>query len=417
MRLEAALSGSILAGMLRPPVRIVVLSALAWGAVPVGAQPAAGGAGAAAAQPAPAATPNDYGQPESWLCVPGHNAACDANLDATVIAANGSMTVEKFAPPKAPPPIDCFYVYPTVSRDPGVVASMKAEPEELGVVAQQFARLGQVCRPFAPLYRQFTLAALVARMAGKPMPPPADPQLGYHDVVDAWKYYLAHYNGGRGVVLVGHSQGSTVLTELIKHEIEGKPVQNQLVSAILMGTRLQVPVGKDVGGDFASVPLCHSSSQTGCAIAYASFRASAPPTATTLFGKSAGAGLEAACVNPAALGGGSGAARGYFAAKSAIVEASSEVEWVKGKAIGTPFVAVPGLVTAECKKTDVATFLAVAVHGVPGSPRTADVPGDVVVGGQVRSEWGLHLIDVSLFMGNLVAIVRDQAAAYGRHKH
>jgi hypothetical protein len=39
-------------------------------------------------------------------------------------------------------------------------------------------------------------------------------------------------------VLIGHSQGSGVLTELIKHEIEGKPVQNQLVSAILMGTRL-----------------------------------------------------------------------------------------------------------------------------------------------------------------------------------
>jgi hypothetical protein len=77
---------------------------------------------------------------------------------------------------------------------------------------------------------------------------------------------------------------------------------------------------------------------------------------------------------------------------------------------------VPGLLTAECKKNDVASYLAVAVHGEPGSARTAEIPGDVVVGGQVQADWGLHLIDASLFMGNLIAIVRDQAAAYGRGK-
>src|SRR5262249_1904058 len=148
------------------------------------------------------------------------------------------------------PAIDCFYVYPTVSRDPGSVATMKVAPEELGVVAAQFARFAQVCRPFAPLYRQLTLTALIARMSGKPLTDKHDPRSGYHDVVDAWNYYLAHDNQGRGVVLIGHSQGSFVLTELIKNEIEGKPVQSKLVSAILMGSRLQVPIGKDVGGHF-----------------------------------------------------------------------------------------------------------------------------------------------------------------------
>src|SRR5262249_37750738 len=150
---------------------------------------------------------------------------------------------------------------------------------------------------------------------------------------------------------------------LIKNEIEGKPVQKKLVSAILMGTRLQVPAGKDVGGDLASVPLCHAASQGGCAIAYASFRAAAPPAATSLCGKSAGPGMEAACVNPAALAGGSGATHAYFGARGAIVDASSQVDWIKGKTIDTPFVSVPGLLTAECKKNDVASYLAVTVHG------------------------------------------------------
>ncbi|HSS03330.1 MAG TPA: DUF3089 domain-containing protein [Kofleriaceae bacterium] len=391
---------------------LVLLSTLVWSAAPAAAQQAA--PAAAVAKPA---APNDYGQPDNWLCAPGHNAACEVNLDTTVVAANGSTKTEKFAPAKAPA-IDCFYVYPTVSRDPGVVATMKAAPEELGVVAAQFARFSQVCRPFAPLYRQFTLTALVARMGGKPMDMTGiDPKIGYHDVVDAWNYYLAHDNDGRGVVLIGHSQGSGVLVELIKHEIEGKPVQKKLVSAILMGTRLQVPSGKDVGGDFASVPLCRRAQQIGCAIVFASYRDSAPPTSTALFGKSGGPGLEAACVNPAALAGGSGAAQAYFGARSAIVDASSQVEWIKGKAIDTPFVSVPGLVTAACKKNDAGTYLAIAVHGNPSSPRTSDIPGDVVVGGNVRADWGLHLVDASLFMGNLIAIVRDQAAAYGRAKH
>ena len=39
--------------------------------------------------------------------------------------------------------------------------------------------------------------------------------LAYNDVLDAWNYYLKNDNGGRGVVLVGHSQGSGVLTQLI----------------------------------------------------------------------------------------------------------------------------------------------------------------------------------------------------------
>jgi len=394
-------------------------------AAPASASDSASASTAPAAPPAatpaapaapPPATPNDYAKPENWLCLPGHNAACDVPLDTTVIAAGGATKLEKFAAAKAPA-IDCFYVYPTVSRDPGVLATMQAEPEELAVVAQQFARFSQVCRPFAPLYRQFTLTALIARMSGQPLAMEGiDPKTGYNDVVDAWNYYLAHYNSGRGVVLIGHSQGSSVLIPLIKNEIEGKPVQQQLLSAILMGTRLQVPAGKDVGGDLASVPLCHAANQLGCAIAYASFRATAPPKPASLFGKPGGPGLEAACVNPAALAGGSGAVHAYFGAHSAIVEASSQIDWIKGKTVATPFVSVPGLLTAECGKNDVGTYLGVALHATAGSPRTADIPGDVVVGGEVRDEWGLHLIDASLFMGNLIGIVREQAAAYARKK-
>jgi hypothetical protein len=35
-----------------------------------------------------------------------------------------------------------------------------------------------------------------------------------------------------------------------------------------------------------------------------------------------------------------------------------------------------------------------------------------VVGGQVLADWGLHLIDVNLAMGNLLDIVGQQSKAY-----
>ena len=202
-------------------------------------------------------------------------------------------------------------MYPTVSRDPWGNSDMNPGKEEKRVIMLQFARFAADCRVYAPLYRQVTMTALRAYIAGKPIP--ADDKLAYDDVADAWKYYLEHDNQGRGFVLIGHSQGSGILTKLIHNEIDGKPIQARLVSAILTGTNLKVPKGKDVGGDFAHIPLCHASTQIHCAIAYASFRSTIPPPAHSFFGKVDDEKMSAACTNPAALGGGSGELHSYFA--------------------------------------------------------------------------------------------------------
>ena len=376
----------------------------------------------AGAQSPPPTVANNYSHPDAWLCRPDiHPNACDVDLTATVIDANGSMRIQAFkADPKAP--IDCFYVYPTVSLDPGVLATMRAEPAELNVVKQQFARLGASCRLFAPLYRQFTLTALAANMQGHPLPGAAGPRptTPFDDVRDAWDWYLAHDNHGRGVVLIGHSQGSGVLTELIKRQIDGKPNQAHLVSAILMGTNLVVPQGADVGGDFKTIPLCHAPNQVGCAIAFASFRETNPPPSDSLFGRPRTPlpGMVSACVNPANLGGRAGPLKAYFPAKADSIApgAAPSVDWVKGKTISTPFVAVPGLLTARCVSSPEFNYLAIHVNADPASPRTSEIAGDVIVGGQILRNWGLHLIDANLTMGNLVDIVRQEGEAWtARH--
>jgi hypothetical protein len=361
---------------------------------------------------APALAKNDYSKSESWLCRPGRQDACAVDLTTTIVAANGKLTREKWAAnPKAP--IDCFYVYPTVSNDATPNSDMVAGPEELSVIRAQFARFGSQCRVYAPLYRQVTLTALRAFIAGKPMA--ADRALPYNDVLDAWNYYLEHDNHGRGVVLIGHSQGSFVLTDLIKKEIDGKPVQSRIISALLLGTNLPVPRGKDVGGAFQHLPLCHSATQTGCVITYASFRSNAPPPANSRFGKVAGENMVSGCTNPAALAGGSGELHAYLGARGSGVVASELIQksWVTpSQPIDTPFVSVPGLLTAECVSNEKGSYLAITVHGDPSDPRTDDITGDVVANGIVLADWGLHLIDVNLAIGNLVDIVGQQSKAY-----
>src|SRR5262249_32545343 len=151
-----------------------------------------------------------------------------------------------------------------------------------------------------------------------------------------------------------HSQGSFILAELIRQEVDGKPVASRMVSAILAGTTLAVPRGKDVGGAFKSVPLCHSASQTGCVITYASYRATVPLPANTLFGKVADANMTAACTNPAALGGGSGELHAYLSATgSTITRTISPQPWVRPeRPIDTPWVSVPGMLTAHCASNE-----------------------------------------------------------------
>jgi hypothetical protein len=376
----------------------------------------AGLSAAAAAQDAP--KPNDYSDPKSWLCRPGAHDACDIDETATIVAADGTLTRETWkADPNAP--IDCFYVYPTVSTDPGQNSDMIPDPAEINVVKQQFARFASKCRPYAPMYRQITLIGLRKALAQPGTAITWGEGVQYNDVRDAWNYYLKNDNKGRGVVLVGHSQGSFILIDLIKHEIDGQPIQSKLVSAILMGTVVPVPKGKDVGGAFQKIPLCHSATQLGCLITFASFRSTVPPPANTLFGTVPDPAMAAACTNPAALAGGSGELHAYLSNDGRTITGTSKPKpWVvPEKPIDTPWVSVPGLLTAKCASNANATgYLEITVHGDPADRRVDDIVGDIGVGTNVLANWGLHLVDVNLTMGNLLDIVGTESKAYASKK-
>ena len=116
---------------------------------------------ASAAGPARAADDDPYARPEAWLCRPGASDICAAPVVATVVFGDSSRSSRVFKPNPAAP-IDCFYVYPTVSEDPAGNSGMTSGPGEQRAVSQQFAAFASVCRPFAPLYRQVTIAGIEA---------------------------------------------------------------------------------------------------------------------------------------------------------------------------------------------------------------------------------------------------------------
>jgi hypothetical protein len=129
--------------------------------------------------------------------------------------------------------------------------------------------------------------------------------------------------------------------------------------------------------------------------------------------------MVAACTNPAALGGGSGELHAYLDKSGRTITAATPAKpWVTPeKPIETPWVSVPGLLTAKCASNENASgYLEVTVNGNPSDPRVDDIVGDISAGANVLANWGLHLVDVNLVMGNLVDIVGTQSKAYRSQK-
>jgi DUF3089 family protein len=334
-----------------------------------------------------------------WLCRPGlSDDPCTQDLRTTVVGVHGKPTIQ-YAQPATSSPFDCFYVYPTVSRQKTANADLRVQASEIAVAEQQASRFSTVCRVWAPVYRQRTLASLGQGLGGDPQ---AD-AVASQSLLAAWQDYLANDNDGRPIIFIGDSQGSAMLIRLLRSQVDATPaVRSRMVSAILLGGNVTVPAGKPVGGTFAHIPICTTSAATGCVIAYSSFP-SRPP-ADALFGRPGQGvslqsgqtqtkGLAVVCVNPAAPGGGAGALDPYFRLPVPVA------------GITTAWVAYPGLYSARCERSGGASWLQVddvRPRGAPG-PRLSEPEGPA---------WGFHALDVNLALGNLVQDVAAEESSY-----
>jgi hypothetical protein len=340
-----------------------------------------------------------------WLCKPGiPNNPCEPGFDTTLLSPTGQVTGTQPLKPDRKRKFDCFYVYPTVSDDKSTNSDLSIDPEERSIALYQAARYSLHCRVFAPMYRQVTLQGI---LGGGSIPAEAQ-QLAYGDVAAAWKTYLRKYNRGRGVVLIGHSQGSFVLRELIHQLIDrNKKVRARLISGVLLGGNVVVRAGGNVGGDFKNIPGCSKAKQAGCVIAFSTFDGPVPND--TKFGRPgtlAVPGLpttgDVLCTNPAALGGGSAPLTSVFptqpfAPGTTIALATGAVGVPMPTGATTPWFQVQGY-TGACDASNNAHVLQITPVG--GAPTLHPVPD---------ATWGLHLVDANIALGNLTDDVARQA--------
>ena len=356
--------------------------------------------------PAPSRAPV-YSNDSDWLCLPGRTDVCSTPVATTVLNPSGYGPSGKSVVAKNPP-LDCFYVYPTVSGDKGLNSDLNVD-EEKGATEAQFARFASVCRPFAPIYRQLTLGAVAAYSAGADIK--AAGELAYGDVANAWDNYLATRNEGRPFILVGHSQGSAMLQQLIVRKIETNPaVAARMKLAIIPGYNVLVPQGKLVGGTFKKTPLCSRTAETGCVISYSSFREKNVPPAGAMFGNAGQPGMTVGCVNPARPGASGWVPLNSYWHVSGYPAPAGPIHWSSEGPPATPFLATEGLVSAKCVNDGQRGYLSIRTNHEPGQKWTDHIGGEVAVMGMFVPGWGMHLSDVYEAQGDLIREVGEISA-------
>jgi Protein of unknown function (DUF3089) len=367
----------------RPMTGLIILAALA--------------AVACFAAPASATT----AQNSRWLCKPGKDPnPCKRGLKTTLISPSGEKLGVKSPKTHGRRKVDCFYVYPTVSDQQTKNANLHIDPEERSIALYQAARYSQYCRVYAPMYRQVTLTALLNQGGFTPH----ESQIAYDSVLNAWNKYLTKFNDGRGVVFIGHSQGSFVLRELLANEVDpNAELRNRMISAILLGGNVTVKDGSDTGGDFQHIPACASPMQLHCVMAFSTYNAT--PPSDSLFGRTTVPGQHVLCTNPAALGGGSADLRTVYPSKpfapNTTIGAATRAVGLPVIDASTRWIEADGAYNGQCSSANGANVLQVA--GNDGAPTLHAVP---------TAAWGLHLTDANIALGNLVTDVRHEISAY-----
>jgi hypothetical protein len=344
----------------------------------------------------PPRAPGYYDRPAAWLCRPDRPGdPCRGDLDTTVIR-DDLVRVVVHAAAAAAPPVDCFYVYPTV--DLSLVPANHVHFDDLDAITSvtraQAARFAQVCALYVPLYRQVTIGAYL-RGGDRLRDGLA---LAYRDVSAAFRAYLAAHPGRR-IVLLGHSQGAEMVTRLLHEFFDGDPAMRaRLVVALAIGGHVTAPFRHAVGGTFAHIPLCSAPGETGCVIAYRSFRAGEVPREPV---SPLPHGQQEACVNPGDL---------PDPTATALLDATypRSQDLVGADGVTTPYVSFPAQYAARCAGSATGSQ-GLEIANTPG-PRRPPVDLDRAFFGTAL---GTHVLDFAIAEDDLVEIVRRAAASAG----
>lgn len=323
------------------------------------------------------------------------NDPCKGELAATAILADGARKELPFSP-AAHRKVDCFYVYPTVDLDlvPGNHEDFDDTRRQTETTLAQVGRFGEVCDVWAPLYRQVTLGTFLRDKERLER----GLAIAFSDVEAAFREYLARADPSRKIVVVGHSQGGNMIVRLVKRFFDHDP-------AMRARLLLAMPIGADVVKDtFENVPPCTKPNETGCVVAYRSYAGGAPVEVIPQWIPPAG--HESVCVNPATLDGGDGRFADAFFSANGLGR-----RFLRGiDGVSTPYVAFPDWYAGRCVATPNGfSYLEIADSPRPGDARAAPLPLHRTFLG--FRKMGLHVLDMQIPQGDLVAMIARRAAA------
>jgi hypothetical protein len=181
--------------------------------------------------------------------------------------------------------------------------------------------------------------------------------------------------------------------------------------AIIPGFNLIVPQGKLVGGTFKKTPLCSRPGETGCVIAYSSFREKNDPPEGAMFGYADRPGMTVGCVNPALPGSRDWVKLdSYWFAHSSLPVPGGPIQWSSEGQPSTAYVRTEGLVSGKCVNDGQRGYLSIRTNHTPGQKWTDRIGGEVSVFGMFLPGWGMHLADMAEAEGDLVRDVGEVAA-------
>ena len=205
------------------------------------------------------AIPVDYSNADNWAALPDKKDQADRTPHRDL------ADLQKDA--KA----DVFFLHPTTyTRKRGntnwngtVNDSDLNQTTDDGTILNQASVFNGAGKVYAPRYRQAHIQYYYTKKDSASAIKAFE--VAYQDVKSAFEYYLKHYNNGRPIIIASHSQGTNHAETLLKEFFDGKPLQDKLVAAYLVG----MPIERDA---FQNIKVCETPEQSNCFCSWRTFK-------------------------------------------------------------------------------------------------------------------------------------------------
>lgn len=223
----------------------------------------------------------DYSDMANWACHPDKiGTLIDGyNLSIAVIDRDLStkQRIEVDNNAMNDTGVDVFFVHPTVLQNIFSYTERENIPIEeqpgflvTATVVGQAGLLAQFGRLFAPRYRQATPPVFI----GSPLDEQQAEVIGvaYDDVRNAFLNYLEHQNNGNKVILAAHSQGSYLLSMLLRDIFDNdEALMDKLVVAVVAGMAA-VYDESGTSGWWENISLCTNIDQCRCVMTWRCYK-------------------------------------------------------------------------------------------------------------------------------------------------